>query len=343
MADGLWWRQTWMEAVYGSDLKPLERLVAVVYADHARDRRQVWVTLPRLMERTGLSRDAANRALRGLRDKGWLLVMQEAKQHRATVYGLVIPESSSTPGVPLSSTGDVPLNGSSSTSPDASSTRDDTSSTPRVPNQSSYQNPHQSLSPEQALVRDLLGLDERDERLMKVPQLLADKSPDTPKPWLRRCHENGDLLDLLENVGTTSSAWGTETTDNRMMPNPNYIEGTNEPEVDIEGWHRARMTDLGLDYFAATDFYNDALKNLPHAKPRALWREALINAERDVKENPRCDECRSRLEDGHYRSCSQRERIVCDECSTETGVAYQLGLTACRSCNHKRQLMKESA
>ena len=32
---GLWWRNRWMEAVYSSSLKPLERFVATVFADHA--------------------------------------------------------------------------------------------------------------------------------------------------------------------------------------------------------------------------------------------------------------------------------------------------------------------
>ncbi|CCH73473.1 hypothetical protein BN11_5040014 [Nostocoides australiense Ben110] len=60
----LWWRTTWMEAVWSSDLKPLPTLVAAVYADHARDGRTAWVTLDRLIERTRLSRDAAIRARR---------------------------------------------------------------------------------------------------------------------------------------------------------------------------------------------------------------------------------------------------------------------------------------
>lgn len=301
MADGLWWRQTWIEAVYGSDLKPLERLVAVVYADHARDRRQVWVTLPRLMERTGLSRDAANRALRGLRDKGWLLVIQEAKQHRATVYGLVIPESSSTPGVPLSSTGDVPLTESSSTSPDASSTRDDTSSTPRVPNQSSYQNPHQSLSPEQALVRDLLGLDETDEMLTKISSILTANNVRNPKVWLRRCHENGDLLDLLQAEATTSGAWGAKAEDDGYMNTPGYVEGWGMPErVRIEDYYKPRILDLGYTEDQASAYLQRAVDVYPKGNEETVWREAFMTARTDVafhccgrqdgKHSPHCDE-----------------------------------------------------
>lgn len=301
MADGLWWRQTWMEAVYSSDLKPLERLVAVVYADHARDKRQVWVTLPRLMERTGLSRDAANRALRGLRDKGWLLVMQEAKQHRATIYGLVIPESSSTPDVPLSSTADVPLKESSSTPPDTSSTRDDTSSTPRVPNQSSYQNPHQSLSPEQLLVKELLGLDDGDERLMKISSILTANNVRNPKVWLRSCHANGDLLDLLQAETTTSSAWGAKAEDDGYMNNPNIPEGWGPAvRIKVQDYYKPRILDLGYSEDEASAYLNRAIDVYPNGNEETVWREAFMTARTDVafeccgrqdgKHSPHCDE-----------------------------------------------------
>ena len=106
---GLWWRSKWMESIYtADDLKPLEVLVATVYADHAHDKRIAWVTSERLMQRTKLSKDAMHRARKGLETKGYLVAL-ERRHRRPTTYGLVIPEHRlSTGDVPNSSTGDVP-------------------------------------------------------------------------------------------------------------------------------------------------------------------------------------------------------------------------------------------
>ena len=71
-------RTVWMEAVWSSDLKPMERFVACVYFDHARDQHHAWVTAARLTERTGLSRDAALRARKGLVEAGWIVVREGA-------------------------------------------------------------------------------------------------------------------------------------------------------------------------------------------------------------------------------------------------------------------------
>jgi len=88
-------RHRWTEAVWESDLTPAERLVCLVFADHSRqgDTFGVWVTLDRLQQRTGYSRDTVNRVLGQLRDAGWLTVTEKAKQHRATRYALTIPTS----------------------------------------------------------------------------------------------------------------------------------------------------------------------------------------------------------------------------------------------------------
>ncbi|MFN8147291.1 MAG: helix-turn-helix domain-containing protein [Candidatus Nanopelagicales bacterium] len=115
-----WPRDAYIRAVWASDLKPLARLIALAYADHARKGDTAWLTLDRLVEVTGMSRDAANRNLRRLVDSGWLLLVEQGRQHRASRYRLII----------ASSTGDVLLNpGSSSTGDDTSSTSPDTSST----------------------------------------------------------------------------------------------------------------------------------------------------------------------------------------------------------------------
>ncbi|WP_083427372.1 helix-turn-helix domain-containing protein [Geodermatophilus obscurus] len=87
-----WPRDAWTDAVWNSTtLKPLERLVALVYAKYAGDSDIAWVTFPVLMQRTGLSRDAASRALRGLESKGWLVLVERARQHHSARYRLQIP------------------------------------------------------------------------------------------------------------------------------------------------------------------------------------------------------------------------------------------------------------
>lgn len=82
----------WAEQVWESTLPPLQRLVALVYADHVRtDERDVWVTMLRLRQRTGLSRSAAQNALAGLREAGWLVVVTEARQRFTAHYAPTTP------------------------------------------------------------------------------------------------------------------------------------------------------------------------------------------------------------------------------------------------------------
>lgn len=113
-----WPRVAWLDAVFDSGLKPLSRLVAAVYADTARDRDSAWLTLNLLTERTGLSRDAANRARQDLVAGGWLVQISEPNRRQAATFRLVIPPASSTGDGPPSGTRDGPL---SSPPPDTSS------------------------------------------------------------------------------------------------------------------------------------------------------------------------------------------------------------------------------
>lgn len=145
-----WHRDLWAEAVWSSSLRPLERLVALVYADHARDGETAWATYRRLMDRTGLSRDALARALRGVVDAGWLVEVEPARQHRATVYRLAVPQQSATQtaddtsvtgGVPLSSTEDGPLGVSAVRLPSPAVRLPSASSPSRGPNLSSDLSP----------------------------------------------------------------------------------------------------------------------------------------------------------------------------------------------------------
>ncbi|WBQ02998.1 hypothetical protein [Kribbella sp. CA-293567] len=92
-----WFRDKYAEAVWGSDsLRPNEKLVALTYAEYAGDETKpdkddAWVTWAELSLRTGLrSKDAINRALRGLEAAGWLIQLTKARQHKSPRYRLVI-------------------------------------------------------------------------------------------------------------------------------------------------------------------------------------------------------------------------------------------------------------
>jgi DNA-binding transcriptional ArsR family regulator len=97
---GRWHRDVWSDAVWDSSLLPLQKLIALAYADHARDGELAWVTYDRLRERTGLSRDAVARHLRALVDAGWLVLVSAASQHRSARYRLAIPSPSVQQSVP---------------------------------------------------------------------------------------------------------------------------------------------------------------------------------------------------------------------------------------------------
>ncbi len=91
-------RRAFEDAVWDSSLRPTERLVALCFARHAsRGTELVWVTRARLQSLTGLSRNGVDRALAGLRASGWLVVVEQARQHRSTRYQLTVPNSIQTP------------------------------------------------------------------------------------------------------------------------------------------------------------------------------------------------------------------------------------------------------
>jgi hypothetical protein len=100
----VWPSALWAEAIWASNLKPAEKLVALAYADHARSKRQAWLSYQRLMERTGYSRSPCAAAVRALREAGWLKVVEKGRQHKSTVYELTTP----TPNSPDSGLPDVP-------------------------------------------------------------------------------------------------------------------------------------------------------------------------------------------------------------------------------------------
>ncbi|WP_282947837.1 helix-turn-helix domain-containing protein [Cellulomonas endometrii] len=94
MNEALWHRERWAEAVWSSDLTPVERLVALAYADHARDQRTAWVTTARLIERTGLSRASILRAREALITAGWFVLAAKSTPRTAATYLLTTPEVS---------------------------------------------------------------------------------------------------------------------------------------------------------------------------------------------------------------------------------------------------------
>lgn len=184
-----WPRTDWLESVYSSDdLRPLERLTAAIYADHARDRDHAWVTLDRLIERSGMSRDAANRARRGLVNAGWLVPIGTPSRRKATKYRFAVPSLSSTRGEPLSSTRHGSLSGSGDGS--LSSTPHDTSSPADVPEQSARRTRPKN-SPQTPSIQRA-----REDDDSYQPPLLAtvDGEAGLEHPVARRMWANADRL-----------------------------------------------------------------------------------------------------------------------------------------------------
>ena len=89
----IWPSKVWAEAIWASNFKPAEKLVALAYADHARDKRQAWLSYQRLVQRTGYSRSSCAAAVRVLREAGWLRVVDKGRQHHSTVYELTTPRN----------------------------------------------------------------------------------------------------------------------------------------------------------------------------------------------------------------------------------------------------------
>ena len=291
-----------MKAVFSSDLKPLERLVAAVYADHARDRRQTFVTLDRLMTCSGLSRDAANRARDGLETKGWLVAL-ERKPRKPVDFLLVIPEDvASTSGGPVGTGGGLVT----STSPDMTSTSPDMTSTGDVLHQSSYQSSHHSSSsPARKIAASLLGTEEEDEVMDYLDEFLQAKNVGKAKPWLEATHANGDLERIFYAYvkEQKSPSWGVESQpeDDGLMDNPGYVDGWGQPErVKIEDYYMGRILALGYDEEQARAYLAKAVEIYPTGTERKCWHEAYMTALNDT----RCDECGSNP-GSHSPICSQ--------------------------------------
>lgn len=92
-----WPRDAFTREVWGSSLKPNQRLVALAYADHARDQEFAFLTMLRGKATTGLSQASLRRAIRELEKAGWLEVKELGGPKRATRYWLRIPAQQSQP------------------------------------------------------------------------------------------------------------------------------------------------------------------------------------------------------------------------------------------------------
>lgn len=103
MSAGKPFRTRYTDAIWDNNaLRPNEVLVALVYAKYAgakdyqtgqtADPDISWVAWVELSERTKIrSKDALNRAVKGLVEAGWMHQVEGRKQHRAPRYRLTIP------------------------------------------------------------------------------------------------------------------------------------------------------------------------------------------------------------------------------------------------------------
>lgn len=103
MTGGKSFRSRYMDALWDENaLRPNEMLVALAYAKYAgaydaRTKERApddiaWVAWVELSERTKIrSKDALNRAVKGLVEAGWMEQIEGRKQHRAPRYRLTIP------------------------------------------------------------------------------------------------------------------------------------------------------------------------------------------------------------------------------------------------------------
>lgn len=211
----VWWRTKWLDAMAVANVKPMPRLVAYVYADHARERRDAWVPISRLIERTGMSESTAKRSRRSLVADGWLVETEKAGQHRAALFALTIPEAFR--GVAL-----TPLNEpevSERPARGVTATRQGCQSdTQSISNQAQ----DQSLSSNQRALMQVIGCEPDDERLRAADFLITSHNVRSAPAWLRSAQKNGDLDDLIANA---------------MKPDTRHI-----PTVDDYGFGTSRTT-----------------------------------------------------------------------------------------------------
>lgn len=93
-----WPRDGYRAALWQAALPAAEKIVALTYAEHCvpgscNDPEGFTVSLTRdeVMAHAGLSEASVKRALRALRDSGWLVMVRPGRQHYAPVYRIAVP------------------------------------------------------------------------------------------------------------------------------------------------------------------------------------------------------------------------------------------------------------
>lgn len=96
-----WPRDTWVRRMKATTLHAHAKLVGRSFADYAIPDKQtnnpgdlVWVAREVLCSETSLSEASVKRAVRTLREEGWLEEIHKPRQHYSALYRLVIPEGS---------------------------------------------------------------------------------------------------------------------------------------------------------------------------------------------------------------------------------------------------------
>lgn len=190
------WRDTWRNALFrDARLGPYPRLVASVfqqYAANSPDGRAAWLTLNQLEQETQAARTTVTRALKQLREHGWLTETEPARGRRSAVYALTIPEGHANPSgsaalpqtspeppasssgeLPQTSSGALPLENLAVAFAPVAVAFDPRSSSGALPNQEITR----SIPPTpRSIAADLLDLNEDDDEglLEHLPQLLED-------------------------------------------------------------------------------------------------------------------------------------------------------------------------
>lgn len=203
----VWWRSRWLDAMAEAGVKPMPRLVAYVYADHARERHDAWVPISRLMKRTGMSESTVIRSRKSLVADGWLVEAEKAGQHKAARFSLVIPEAFSPVTVTPLEDPDLSERLSSPVTVTAQTCQSDT--------QSISTKLDHSLSPGQRALMQVIRCQPDDERLKIADQMLEANNVRSAPGWLKAAAASGTLDDRIaeQMQGPTTSSRTTPSID----------------------------------------------------------------------------------------------------------------------------------
>jgi hypothetical protein len=125
--------QLYRDAVWDSELAVAQRMVALVYADHARGTEYSWVVYPRLLQRSGIRSNATvAAAIRALVVAGWLVEAGHPLGNpRSVLYRLTIPTATASVAVPVAQTATASVADSEQTATVEGRNRDSSAPKPR--------------------------------------------------------------------------------------------------------------------------------------------------------------------------------------------------------------------